>query len=86
MDREGLAPTKSKTSDLQSLPVATWVTIQTGLIGFEPITVPLTAECTTVVLQTIDIVFIKRTKGFEPSVIGLENRDSTAELHSQSTP
>jgi hypothetical protein len=52
MDREGLAPTKFKTSDLQSLPVATLVTIQTGLIGFEPTTDPLTADCTTVVLQT----------------------------------
>jgi hypothetical protein len=28
---------------------------------------------------------VKRTKGFEPSTIGLENRDSTAELHSQRT-
>ena len=27
MDREGLAPTKFKTADLQSAPVAAWVTI-----------------------------------------------------------
>jgi hypothetical protein len=26
---------------------------------------------------------VKRTKGFEPSTIGLENRDSAAELHSR---
>lgn len=38
--------------------------------GYEPVVLPFHS-------------LAKRTKGFEPSTIGLENRDSTAELHSR---
>ena len=38
MDRVGLAPTKFKTADLQSAPVAAWVTIRKAdRKGFEPL-------------------------------------------------
>jgi hypothetical protein len=67
MDDEGLAPTKSKTSDLQSLPVAAWVIIPIPSRGLEPRLIALKGRGFS---QLIYESIIRRL-GFEPSLIRL---------------